>query len=422
MAGIGAGVGSALGSLIPGSDIIPRIERGILGSALTQGIGVATGLQRRFDWSAVAAAGVEAAVSGFIDNHLQGSGASGTAIGFLSGGAGLIANAATRSLINGSDFGDNILAALPDFIGQTLGNAVAGALSSPDQLVPDYEVKDNAKISYDGPEMANTLLVKDGFKRQSEDVSLANAIGMDPLVRRLAGVQLADNDPHRAVEDLVRQGQAEGRADREEKIMRGEIPIPHTWTQTITWSNPIHDATFPTADASEMVDLLHGSYLYGHGNTVWVDPVQMEMEKGIDVGEQVQISVLDDNGYMHQIYEQARATGQPVNFNSSDWHPFPGSGLLSFNGPFGSPEWQSVGRFAGRVDGVLTANADGSYWVEGSITFSKPGNGYSWYPDAGWPNNLYVIGVGTVKGNWGTPMPIEFTRRATFRAAGTGPH
>lgn len=36
----------------------------------------------------------------------------------------MMANAATRSLINDSDFGDNIMAALPDTIGQTIGGYV----------------------------------------------------------------------------------------------------------------------------------------------------------------------------------------------------------------------------------------------------------------------------------------------------------
>jgi hypothetical protein len=45
---------------------------------------------------------------------------------FVSGMAGDIANAATRTLVTGSDFGDNLIAALPDTIGQTIGNAVAG--------------------------------------------------------------------------------------------------------------------------------------------------------------------------------------------------------------------------------------------------------------------------------------------------------
>jgi hypothetical protein len=40
--------------------------------------------------------------------------------------AGDIANAATRSVLDGSSFGDNLLAALPDVITQTLGNLVTG--------------------------------------------------------------------------------------------------------------------------------------------------------------------------------------------------------------------------------------------------------------------------------------------------------
>jgi hypothetical protein len=51
-------------------------------------------------------------------------------IRFVSGMAGDIANAATRSLISGSDFGDNILQALPDMIGQTIGNAIADGIES----------------------------------------------------------------------------------------------------------------------------------------------------------------------------------------------------------------------------------------------------------------------------------------------------
>ena len=107
--------------------------RGALGNALTQGIGMATGLQKKFDWAGVAAAGVEAGVTGAITRGFEDSKSfntsitkpSFTGVRVLSGGAGLIVNAATRSLVNGSDFGDNILAALPDFIGQTIGNMVA---------------------------------------------------------------------------------------------------------------------------------------------------------------------------------------------------------------------------------------------------------------------------------------------------------
>ncbi len=41
----------------------------------------------------------------------------------LTGMARLIANAATRSLVDGSDFGDNILTGLPDVLEQTVNGA-----------------------------------------------------------------------------------------------------------------------------------------------------------------------------------------------------------------------------------------------------------------------------------------------------------
>ncbi|MFS2319186.1 AHH domain-containing protein, partial [Maricaulis sp. D1M11] len=45
------------------------------------------------------------------------------------GTASAIADAATRSAIDGTDFGDNVLAILPSVIGQTIGKAIAGGVS-----------------------------------------------------------------------------------------------------------------------------------------------------------------------------------------------------------------------------------------------------------------------------------------------------
>jgi hypothetical protein len=111
--------------------VLQASARGAIANGLTQGIAVATGLQRKFDWVGVAAAGIGAGVAmaagqglgarslaanHSVSNHLA-NGASNL--------AGAIANAATRSLIRGSDFGDNPIAALPDVIGQTIGNAIS---------------------------------------------------------------------------------------------------------------------------------------------------------------------------------------------------------------------------------------------------------------------------------------------------------
>lgn len=61
-------------------------------------------------------------VSGAID--LKGFGGS-----LVRNVAGGLANAATRSLLDGTDFGDNVLAALPDAIGTTIGQRVARSVA-----------------------------------------------------------------------------------------------------------------------------------------------------------------------------------------------------------------------------------------------------------------------------------------------------
>ncbi len=48
----------------------------------------------------------------------------------------MIASAATRSAIEGSSFGDNVVAGLPDVIGQALGRAVARAVTGPETSQP----------------------------------------------------------------------------------------------------------------------------------------------------------------------------------------------------------------------------------------------------------------------------------------------
>lgn len=139
MAGIGAAVGGALGGIglfdKIGSPFLADVARGAMGSAITQGIGVAAGLQDKFSWAGVAAAGIGNGVGlglaremgktgGFFGLHAaEGSFASDT----ISTAASTLANAATRSAIEGSNFGDNIAVALPDAIGGVLGRALGRA-------------------------------------------------------------------------------------------------------------------------------------------------------------------------------------------------------------------------------------------------------------------------------------------------------
>ena len=97
---------------------------------------VATGLQHKFDWTGVA---VGAAVGGAIGAAGRGLGVDWNPAQFsfensarqlVAGMAGTIAGGASRSLITGTDFGDNILAALPDVIGNTIGNFAAEKIAS----------------------------------------------------------------------------------------------------------------------------------------------------------------------------------------------------------------------------------------------------------------------------------------------------
>jgi LysM repeat protein len=138
LAAVGGAVGGGLQAVGAFSDMAESIGsfgvgalRGITGSLITQGIGVATGLQSKFDWAGVAAAGVGSGVGNWVGSELNG-----VDYGFgdvlnkattrlVSGMAGDIANAASRTLVNGSDFGDNILLALPSTIVQTVGAAYA---------------------------------------------------------------------------------------------------------------------------------------------------------------------------------------------------------------------------------------------------------------------------------------------------------
>jgi YD repeat-containing protein len=130
-AGQAAKIGGTLGKIgqfLGKGNFIAGAARGVITSAASQGIGVATGLQDKFSWAGVAAAGIGGGVSSAIGARLEGWNRYGAQL--VSGAAGAIANAATRTVIEGSDFGDNILAALPDVIGSTLGNLIAGGLAA----------------------------------------------------------------------------------------------------------------------------------------------------------------------------------------------------------------------------------------------------------------------------------------------------
>lgn len=135
---------SKVGNFLSSGGVAGDVMRGVLSSGLSQGVGAATGLQKGFSWTGVAAAGIMAgsmgAVSRSIANQASGNpwnsdgsvnqayrGAS-LANSLISSAAGSLANAASRSAMQGTSFGDNLLAALPDIIGGTIGTLASSRL------------------------------------------------------------------------------------------------------------------------------------------------------------------------------------------------------------------------------------------------------------------------------------------------------
>ena len=112
-------VGKGFSKFMSADKFFNAAIRGLAANALTQGVGVASGLQQRFDWAGVAAAGAGAGVA-------QGVGGGGRFASSLAGG---LAASAAQSLLTGNDFGDTLMGNLPGIIGNTIGNLVAGEIS-----------------------------------------------------------------------------------------------------------------------------------------------------------------------------------------------------------------------------------------------------------------------------------------------------
>ena len=136
---ISGGVAGGMGKLLPmeqiaGSKFLMDAVRGAATSAATQGITVALGLQKKFDWAGVAAAGLTSAVGAGVARELPGAATAAHAATFgntlASNTASGIAGAVMRTIFSGGSFGDNLIAALPEIVGATLGQAAADALTT----------------------------------------------------------------------------------------------------------------------------------------------------------------------------------------------------------------------------------------------------------------------------------------------------
>jgi hypothetical protein len=132
-AAISGGVGGGLG-LESTSGWGQAAANAAVQNIASQGLGLALGLQKKFSWASVAAAGVSGGV-GFnagkqLGNHFGGGKIGEAATTAFVATASSIAYAATRTAIEGSNFGDNLQASIPDIIGQALGGAIGKGVAA----------------------------------------------------------------------------------------------------------------------------------------------------------------------------------------------------------------------------------------------------------------------------------------------------
>jgi len=126
--GVSGGMAHVLG---PAQSMASAALRGAASSAISQGIGVALGLQDKFSWAAVAAAGVGAGIGHAVGGTQFAkslTAKSEIAGDIYVGMADAMGQAATLSLIQGTDFGDNLIASLPSVLGGAIGRQLGGAL------------------------------------------------------------------------------------------------------------------------------------------------------------------------------------------------------------------------------------------------------------------------------------------------------
>jgi len=200
--------------------------RGAIANGLSQGISLATGLQSQFDWSGVAVGGVVSAVGGAIPG-VAGKGIDHYLAEGLSGSAAAIAGAATRSLLTGSDFGDNVLRALPDAIGQTIGDAVAGKIES----IAERAHYANMSVAESAAEERNRVytLIQQKYGTDAADQAiqglesqiLANAQGRRAAIDQ--GTSLSDPAALRALQFGVDADPSPPTADGQEVVVSSTV-------------------------------------------------------------------------------------------------------------------------------------------------------------------------------------------------------
>ncbi|WP_322081162.1 LysM peptidoglycan-binding domain-containing protein [Burkholderia sp. BCC1972] len=120
-AGLTAGIGAAVGAP---ANALSAAAQGAMRSVATQGIGVVTGLQDRFDWKGVAASAIASGVGYGVGEQVGkvalGAGASTAMARFASGVTGGLSAGVASTLVRGGSLSRN----MGDIVADTVGNMV----------------------------------------------------------------------------------------------------------------------------------------------------------------------------------------------------------------------------------------------------------------------------------------------------------
>jgi YD repeat-containing protein len=160
MGGFSSMVGGYLkdSAMIPADPVLGGMVRGALGNAITQGIGVATGLQKHFDWRAVAAGAASGGIQGLLVTSPAAS-----FEGFQEHFGAQMLSGAARAAIYEQKPNWAMIAA--DSFGNALGDAVVGSIAGNDRNNPQT-TKVLSRQTGDAGEYLDVVPPKPGSENQ----------------------------------------------------------------------------------------------------------------------------------------------------------------------------------------------------------------------------------------------------------------
>lgn len=207
-AAVKASLGS-VGGFLANSGTLNTISRAVISSGLTQGIGKLTHLQDKISWGGIAGAALSAGLmekigAPSITGENGNASISNIATNLGASMAGNIVNAAARSVIDGGDFGDNVLAALPDTIAQTIMDVAMRHATKAGDAARTAEADRNAQQQADQQRMqaihADPIAAAADLSVPLQDIlSVATDPQQVEQIRQVRGQALQQNLPKQTI-------------------------------------------------------------------------------------------------------------------------------------------------------------------------------------------------------------------------------